>query len=367
MKNKVGIITFHASHNYGSNLQAYALQQYVSGLGYDCEIINFRSMIQKDQYAIITKQKGTFAKCRNAYSIITYKNRKKKFNRHEEFINNKLVKSSKEYSTLEELANENFDYDFYISGSDQIWNPTCHDADMAYFLPFVKTGKRIAYAPSFGPIGKFTNIDEIGECLKKYDNISVREENAAVIVEELTGTVPPIMPDPTMLINGDQWLPLCSDRLVKGDYVFYYSLSSTKESVKIAQTISKKLNMPVVTSRVTSIYEIFSGFLKRTWAGPQEFLSLISNAKFVIGTSFHCIVFSIIFNKPFFAINGLRDKRISTLLSTMGLENRSVKAEDLDEKLKNIFEIDFTKANQEIRRQQERAKEFLLNALSTEE
>ena len=101
-KKKVGIITFHAAHNYGANLQAYALQQYVSGLGYDCEIINFRSYKQKNKYAIITKQKGIVALCRNAYSIMTYRTRKKKFNKHEEFIENKLVKSSKEYNTYEE-------------------------------------------------------------------------------------------------------------------------------------------------------------------------------------------------------------------------------------------------------------------------
>lgn len=47
---KVGIITFHASYNYGSMLQAYALQQTVLKLGYACEIINFRSNNQKKQY-----------------------------------------------------------------------------------------------------------------------------------------------------------------------------------------------------------------------------------------------------------------------------------------------------------------------------
>ncbi|MGN1467436.1 MAG: polysaccharide pyruvyl transferase family protein [Ruminococcus sp.] len=365
-KSKVGIITFHASHNYGSNLQAYALQQYVSGLGYDCEIINFRSFKQKEQYAIITKKKGFKGLCKKLYAIMTYRNRKKKFKKFEEFIENKLVKGSKEYNTYEELKNADLDYDYYISGSDQIWNPSSLDIDPSYFLPFVKTSKKIAYAPSFGQTEKIDDNGEIREYLKNYKSLSVREESGVSIVEKLTGTVPPIMPDPTLLINREQWMPLCSDRLVKGDYIFYYSLASTEESVKIAQTISKKLNIPVVTSRM-SIFETFSGFIKKTYAGPQEFLSLVSNAKFVIGTSFHCIVFSIIFNKPFFAINGMWDKRISSLLSTMGLESRSVKTEDLDEKLKTIFEIDFTKANQEIKKQQERAKEFLLNALSTEE
>lgn len=47
---KIGIITFHASHNYGSMLQAYALQQTVLGMGLDCEIINFRTNIQTEHF-----------------------------------------------------------------------------------------------------------------------------------------------------------------------------------------------------------------------------------------------------------------------------------------------------------------------------
>ena len=39
---KIGILTFHRAENFGAVLQAYALQQYVTNLGYDVEIIDYR-------------------------------------------------------------------------------------------------------------------------------------------------------------------------------------------------------------------------------------------------------------------------------------------------------------------------------------
>ena len=134
---KVGIITFHAAHNYGSNLQAYALQNVISDIGLDCEIINFRTERQKDQYRPITKRKGLKYLIKNAYFLLNYKSRKEKYNRFEEFINSKLRLSQTEYNSLEDLMTKKPIYDYYISGSDQIWNTAPNDADDAYFLPFV--------------------------------------------------------------------------------------------------------------------------------------------------------------------------------------------------------------------------------------
>ena len=198
---KVGIITFHAAHNYGSNLQAYAMQKVVSELGCDSEIINFRTERQKDQYTPLTKRKGLKYVIKNAYFLLNYKNRKKKYDTFEKFISEKLVKSDNEYASLEDLKNADLDYDYYISGSDQIWNTAPNDADMSYFLPFVKSGKKIAYAPSFGQIGKIKNKEEIAKYLNDYDSLSVREENGVKLIKEMTGKDAPIVIDPTMYIK----------------------------------------------------------------------------------------------------------------------------------------------------------------------
>lgn len=41
MKKKVGLITLHRVVNYGSVLQAYALQEKIKELGYDIETIDY--------------------------------------------------------------------------------------------------------------------------------------------------------------------------------------------------------------------------------------------------------------------------------------------------------------------------------------
>lgn len=366
-KKSVGTITFHAAHNYGSCLQAYALQNYVSQLGFDCEIINFRTERQKEQYRPLTKRKAIKYIVKNAYFLLNYKNRKRKYNTFEKFIDEQLVKSKTEYNSLDQLKASDLSYDCYIAGSDQIWNTVPNDADMAYFLPFVKNGKRISYAPSFGQIGKINQLEEITQYLNNFDSISVREENAVKLVNQLTGKTPPILVDPTLLITKNKWLELASERLFDGEYIFFYTLFAKKEYIDIAKKVSKKLNIPVVIASVSNQYEIFSGFVKKTWAGPKEFLSLVNNAKFICTTSFHCVVFSIIFNKPFFAINGMEDMRIKTLLSTTNLQNRSVSAANVDLKLNTMMDVDFSDANKSIKDQQEISKKFLINSISMEE
>ena len=148
---KVGIITFHAAYNYGSMLQAYALQQVILSMGYDCEIINFRSPAQKRQYKPIFVVGSLYGRCVRFIIQAAYVwGILKKQRLFEQFLNSELKLSYNEYGTLEDLENAGFNYDYYISGSDQIWNVYCNDFNYAYFLPFVKSGKRIAYAPSMG-------------------------------------------------------------------------------------------------------------------------------------------------------------------------------------------------------------------------
>lgn len=97
---RVGIITYHAAHNYGSNLQAYAMQRIVCNMGFECEIINFRTPRQKDQYAPLTKRKGMKYLIKNAYFALNFNYgwRKQKYVLFEKFISQYLVKSKEEYS-----------------------------------------------------------------------------------------------------------------------------------------------------------------------------------------------------------------------------------------------------------------------------
>lgn len=324
-KKKVGIITFHASHNYGSMLQAYALQQTMFNMGYDCEIINFRTKRQKKMYHPLFSYGsllGTFK--RFILSLMHLKSLWVKYRLFESFLNDYLKLTSKEYATLDELEKESFSFDIFISGSDQIWNTHCRDFDWAYFLPFCKKGNKIAYAPSMGPCPEEEVLDDnsefISNYLCQYDAISVREERTGKRIRDFLNIDCQLTLDPTLLLSLKEWEVLIDEKpIIKGDYIFLYTPFYYEKAYVEAEKLSHKYNMKVVVSQM--FYDIsclkfhFEYYLA---AGPKEFLNLCKNAKLVCGYSFHLVVFSLFFKVPFIAIDGKKDSRIMNLLTCLG-------------------------------------------------
>lgn len=365
---KTATVTFHASHNYGSVLQAYALQNVINDLGFDNEIINLRTDRQIDLYTVFTKRKGIRYVFKNASHLLYYKKLSLKYKRFEDFINNQLKLTDETFSSLEDIEKANLSYDCYIAGSDQIWNPVPADFDWTYYLPFVKSGKRIAYAPSFGQLaskGDEQTVEKINKCLKDFDVISVREKGAQKNVEEIVGVQPKIVLDPTMLLTKEDWeKSVNNDYKIDGDYIFLYTLFADKEIISMAKQLSEKLCMPVVTSNFSNQYDVFTPFNKAYDAGPLEFLSLVKNAKLVLASSFHGTVFSILFHMPFYSIRGGTDARISNLLSVTGLDDRTITIDNVSEKVKNAFSVNFEKADENLAQLRKESIEFLKNALS---
>ena len=152
---KIGIITFHASFNYGSMLQAYALHKVLSDMGHDAEIINFRSMAQKEMYhhpIILSSKEWPKILLIMHYLLHAYRYflQIRKWNKYNTFLNKYLV-HTKEFNTVEELKEQDFQYDYLVIGSDQIWNTKCRDFSEAFWGNFCNEKvKKVAYAPSMG-------------------------------------------------------------------------------------------------------------------------------------------------------------------------------------------------------------------------
>lgn len=366
---KIGTITFHSSYNYGSNLQAYALQEYIKKISnkpIDYKIINLRTNIQKEMYKNIYEKSGIKNNIKKVL-FFNYKNQlEKKQKNFENFIQNKL-QITKEYSNYEELMNEKFDFDYYISGSDQLWNLNARDFDWANYLEFVKNGKKISYAASFGPAKQRWNKEQqkrVKDDLLKYDCISVREQGSYENVNKLTKLKPEIHVDPTMLLDKEDWIKLIGTKqIINHDYILLYDLSGKKENIELAKKISKKLNLPIVITKYMNMKTHFSSFKKHYECGPIEFLNLINNAKLVLSSSFHGNVFSVILNKPFFALNGKNDFRIRTMLEKLDLMDRSITQNELEKKCKDAFKIDFKNAEKLLKNERKKSEEYLKEAL----
>lgn len=365
---KVGIITYHAAHNFGANLQAYALQKLVEEIGegqVKCEIIDFRTESQRKGSSLFVKPRHITSIMKDVFVVMNYRNMKARHDGFENFISNYLHLSEESYSDVLELAKS--DYDYYISGSDQIWNWTMKDFDMAYFLPFVKNGKRIAYAPSLGKVD-YNNLSvekkkEFAFYINNYDELSAREQNVQQFIYKLTNRESCILPDPTLTLEKKEWDAITPERIIKKDYIFFYNFYLNKEKMEIVKKIQQKTGLPVIVPRMSTAY-LHHGIKAITNASTLEFLSLMKYAKFVITSSFHGTVFSIMFNKPFFVVYGAEDgTRVSHLLEMFRLTDRVVNLCTIDDKIDSLYDIKYKGMEDIMWSQREKAIKYLKIAL----
>lgn len=368
---KIGTVTFHGAQNFGSVLQTYALQEYVTNLykknGKECcyNVINFRTEYQKGLYSVYKSAKNPKNLLKN---LIAFKYRKflrEKHSKFESFLND-FVNLTDEVKDNEEISRFANSFDYYISGSDQIWNVRASDFEDEYFLNFVKNGKKITYAVSMGPLD--IDWDKYGKdkyktFIEEYSSISVREKGTAEKVRHLIGEEPRVNVDPTFLLDKKDWQKIQSDANYNdGKYILLYCLEPSKEQLNMAKVISKKLNLPILVTRYNNKNDMINGFVKKYDSGPLDFLSYIDNAALVLSSSFHGTAFSMIYNKPFYVFNGMKDSRISSILKIADIEDRSIESiKDIDRV--NLESVDFSVVNEIIKNEQEKSKAYLRQAL----
>ena len=333
---KIGIITYHSSHNYGSMLQAYALSSYLRSKGCDVEIIDYRN---KRQLRLYKHPLSPFAYNYRYFLkyILSFTNpiwlyhECKKWALYERFIKEFLPVSSKQYRTWEEIKEDlpSLNYDFIIAGGDQIWNMKGLHFDTSYYLPSkLPYVKKISYSVSFG--GEFLNKIEskdvifIKNCLIDYSDISVREESVKIYLENVINKKVYITLDPTMLLKAEDFRIFIEKPIIKGNYIYYYSPFPRPEAERLAILYGDYLGLKVVTSAPHIMNKKNSRMCVLHESGPKEFLNLLSNATMVIGRSFHLVAFSLLFHKEFLVVDGDNDYRLKYILSKVGLCDRGV-------------------------------------------
>ena len=336
MKQKVGIITMHGVWNYGSALQAYATCYAIRRLGFDAEIINYK--FPNEYHATLQRVKREEPmpsiwqlRLNGLCSKLIGVSLEKRLERLRYFFEQYVPLSREEYATREQLAEEAPEYDIYVTGSDQVWNPRWIGEDTSYLLEWVPDNKKkIAYAASFGIRELPTSICEsYRRLLKRYDHISVREESS--ILDDLLGERGKVTLDPTFLLNKREWSELISEQpLVKGDYILCYLLRYTYDPFPYAEQViryvKKTTGMKVVMIGPEATY-ILNGYKVLPNCGPLDFLNLFYNASYVITSSFHGTSFAINFRKDFITIiddNDAGDNRQVSLVKKLGLGSECV-------------------------------------------
>lgn len=364
---KIGILTFHAAFNYGSMLQAWALQTALQNLGHEVKIINYRNSKQKRMY------RKPFGSLNPLYLLgdlnklrkfgKDYIDRRERWDKFERFMHDNM-NLTEEYN-YETWNDTKKNFNIIITGSDQIWNLNAYDFDDVYLGKGVPSEiKLIAYAPSLGPYPERMDKKQMKKYLKCYTHISTREEGARqfLLKNKIYPTVEKVL-DPTMLLDLKNYESfITSESIIEEPYAYYYTPGEHAKILNKAIDICAQLNLPLFIDSGYFDIKIPKNGKKISSAGPKEFLSYIFHSKIVIGASFHLIVFAILMHKDFYCINGDEDDRLKSLLSILNLKDRFVSLNSRSQL--NIQPINWTEVDRRLKQYQDKSYQFLKDALN---
>ena len=347
---KVGILTFSKSINYGAALQAVALKHTVSSLGADvtvmdhpCALIDSSSKVF--DFSCILSPKYVITHMINMPIAI------------------KRAKAFKRFwsSNFEFGSDDPKNYDMVIVGSDQVWNYNLTGDDTFYFLDFKNPNvKKASYAASFG----LSEIDDkhkdrISAFLNDFDAISVREKTGADIASKMTGREVPTVLDPTLLFDKERWSVLSDRNFKEKGYIFVYTVFNSDTLWDFAYKLSEKTGLPIKTISYSKFHRRNAHYSYS--AGPDEWVSHIMNADYVITNSFHGFAFSVNLEKQFYfemppKSSGV-GSRLYDMADTFGLLDRELSVADNGV-------IDYSKVTPMVEEARKHSLDFLRNILN---
>lgn len=352
---KIGILTYHRSHNYGALLQAVALRTVLTEMGNEVTFIDYWPAYHQHMYAQFSSEnmKNHTFKENFRYilrNIIKYKIKRERIQNFNGFINVHILPF---LSQIDET------YDLVVCGSDQIWRK---QREMYSFNPVyfgnnnINATRQISYAASMGIITCDENDKALlKEYLSHLHRISVRESSLRNLVEGL-GYHCELNLDPTLLLDRDKWISMMDLQTSTTEkYILLYKIQSNAFDDNLILEYANKRNLKLKTlyggpAKKNTEYDI-------TTAGPQEFLSLISGAEVVFTSSYHGLVFSLLLHKQFYTSFSKNSERAISLLSMLGLSERLLEPRStIPENLKNI---DFEKTDSIIAEQRRMSIKYL--------
>ena len=288
-------MTFLHNDNYGSILQALALQTALREAGYDAEDIDYRPSSAEKLRNLLASG--------NSPRLIWEGMRKRGVRSygstsalHEQFLRERLRLSEtcRDHASLRRAAER---YDLLVCGSDQVWSPVW--LNPAYFLDFTDK-PRVAYAASLGvkELPSPAKRKRMTGLVKPFSAVSVREEEGAALIQSLTGIAPAVMPDPVMLRTREQWQALARPSDQPSPYLLCYFIGHQPAYWQQAEALSRRFDLPaLVIPKTVEAYQ--SGLPLAEEVSPDRWLGLLDGAAHIITDSFHAAAFSCLLNRPF--------------------------------------------------------------------
>lgn len=319
---KVGILTQHFLLNYGGVIQNYALQQVLIKLGHEPLTFEHDTCYSRTWWVLRTVNQ--IIKTRSLKHLPTYPTYKGRIGQ-KNFIKFVLknIKSVPVRDFKPSLTSK-YDIDAYIVGSDQVWRPAFNLGPRLgqMFLDFTDDKvKKISYAASFGTLEWEYDEMQTEQCkvlAKRFDAISVREDSGVRLCKKYFGVDAVHVLDPTLLLEKEDYLKICNYVPISKPHIFVYSLVVSDKVMVVAHDIAAKTGLDI------EIME--AGNKVKQEDSIERWFAHFRDAEYIVTDSFHGMVFSIIFNKPFYIVMNASggNSRYTSLLSMLGLTNRII-------------------------------------------
>lgn len=352
-KNKVGIVTWFQSVNYGSQLQAYALTRAINKLGYEAYMISMshypiiKTFVYKSIYkSILRRFILSLIKDRNVLFV-------KKYLR-EWFMNYHSP-------SFEHINN-------MICGSDQIWAPIQYNP--YYMLSFVPNNvNKISYAASIG-LEEIPDrlVDSYKKYIRRINHVSVRENKGSDLLKDKCGIESTVVLDPTLIVEKKEWDSIKIKSSIDFDYIFCYFLNKNHKYRALVEEYAQNRGFRIVGVSDNVNDSTWMDLLSHEQVGPCEFIGLVEGSMAVVTDSYHGTIFSMLYHKPFILFERFnkedkicQNSRIEQLKKYFNIDNR-IKNPNLISHLE-IAKYDYTKFESSLSILREKSLCFLKDAL----
>lgn len=288
-----------------------------------------------------------------------------KYKLKKNFLSKHVKLSKRCYTSYDELERDPPEADIYVTGSDQVWNSQYNEGvEKAYYLAFAPKGKKkFSYAASIG-MESFpeAEINETKNLLLEYSKVGVRESSAIKILSDIGINDAEHVVDPTLLISNEEWTGMAkTDSFVKTEpYLLIYTVEYSKKIIitEYAHEIAKKLNLKVYMVTAGGFRDDVDCDRIFHFVSPERFLNLMSQADFIIASSFHGTAFSVKMNRQFLSISPDKfNSRVYSFLDSLGLADRIKK--DAYCPLDAIDTIDYSEVNKCLAREIDKSQLFI--------
>jgi hypothetical protein len=312
---KIGVLTFHRCINYGSYWQARSLVEGLRARGHDAVLLDHdlpevtrREWRCAFQPLLPTRSpRSDFAaykaKARKILAAADALPQSQRFHLHRP-------------EELDEL-------DLVLVGSDEVWNMRhpWYGGKAIFYGEGIKAKRLASYAASFGNHDASEGLHEWwADRLRRFDAISVRDDNARAMVRDAIGVEPTLVLDPCL-----QFPPKVAPAVEPSPYAAVYGHNFPDWYAQAVRAWADRRGI-----RLISIgYRNDWADEQRIDAGPDDFAALIAGAQAVATNFFHGTVFALLNARPFAAVtSAYRSNKLRDLMSKLGGEAHLVGEQD---------------------------------------